>query len=97
MERSMSAIELSEWMAYASVEPFGDIRADLRAGIIAREIRVMLSSGKKKYSPLDFMPIVKKEIDESQRHDAAQLAARINAMMFEQSRGRVIINYRKQA
>jgi hypothetical protein len=32
----MSSRELSEWMAYYSLEPFGEYRADLRAAIIAR-------------------------------------------------------------
>lgn len=95
IERTMSAIELAEWMKFASEEPFGDMRADLRAGIIAREVRVMLSSGSKKYTPLDFMPIVKRDVERHQRDDAQALAAKINAFFF--SRKQVIINSPKRA
>jgi hypothetical protein len=35
LEQTMSGRELTEWMAYDSLEPFGDQRADLRAGIVA--------------------------------------------------------------
>ena len=49
--------ELTEWMAYAQVEPFGEERADLRAGIVASTIaNVWRSSGQKVLKPSDFMP-----------------------------------------
>lgn len=31
----MDSRELSEWMAYSQVEPFGEERADLRAALVA--------------------------------------------------------------
>jgi hypothetical protein len=31
----ISSAELTEWMAYDAIEPFGEERADLRAGIVA--------------------------------------------------------------
>jgi hypothetical protein len=31
----ISSAELTEWMAFDAIEPFGDERADLRAGIVA--------------------------------------------------------------
>lgn len=34
----MSARELNEWMIYARLEPFGELRADLRSGIVASTI-----------------------------------------------------------
>lgn len=31
----ISSAELTEWMAFDAIDPFGDERADLRAGVIA--------------------------------------------------------------
>jgi len=38
MMREMGSRELAEWMAYNEIEPFGEWRADLRAGIVAATI-----------------------------------------------------------
>jgi hypothetical protein len=93
IERTMSAYELREWMALSSLEPWGEVRADLRAAVIAREVRTMLSTGRKKYALLDFMPVVNAEIVKAERENANLLAAKINAFMF--ARPHVIINQRK--
>ena len=49
--------ELSEWMAYYELEPFGHVRTDLNAGIIAATI-ANVNRGKQgqAYRPADFMP-----------------------------------------
>lgn len=59
----MSSHELSEWMAYANIEPFGEDRADLRAGTISSVIANTNRDPKKKadpYEPIDFMPFAEK-------------------------------------
>lgn len=46
-------------MAYASLEPFGEERADLRAGIICSVMANLQSDPKKRkkpFTPVDFMP-----------------------------------------
>jgi hypothetical protein len=48
----MQTDELMEWMAYASLEPFGSLRSDLQAGVIASTI-VNVLGGKAK--PGDFV------------------------------------------
>lgn len=49
--------ELSEWMAYAALEPFGETRGDLRAGIVASVIaNVHRGKGQKAFQPTDFLP-----------------------------------------
>jgi len=49
--------ELSEWMLYEGMEPFGEKRADLRAGIVASTIYNLLKGEKAKaLAPEDFMP-----------------------------------------
>lgn len=55
----MSSRELSEWQAFYGLEPFGEERADLRAGIITATMANINRDPKKRrkpYSPQDFMP-----------------------------------------
>lgn len=58
--RNISSYELSEWMAYDSLAPFGDERADLRAGTIAATIANANRDPEKQpepFTPADFMPV----------------------------------------
>ena len=51
--------ELSEWMVYYELEPFGEERADLRAGIVASTVANVNRDPKKQkkpYSPQEFLP-----------------------------------------
>lgn len=47
-----------EWQTFAALEPFGEERADLRAGIVAATIANCLARGKGKpaFKVRDFMP-----------------------------------------
>jgi hypothetical protein len=48
---------LAEWMAYDLIDPFGEDRGDLRAGIICQQvIAPHLKKGAKAPKPTDFMP-----------------------------------------
>lgn len=54
-----SSLELSEWMAYYSIEPWGEERGDLRAGIVASTVAETARDPKKRgrpYKPREFMP-----------------------------------------
>lgn len=56
---SMSGRELAEWMAFYQVEPFGDVRGDLQAGIVASTLANIHRDQKKRpkpYGPEEFMP-----------------------------------------
>ena len=55
---SMGSRELSEWMAYERVEPWGESRADLRMGIISSTLANVhrQSDDYPVYKPADFMP-----------------------------------------
>ena len=56
-QREIDAREFATWMAYARVEPFGEERADLRAGIVAATIaNANRGKGIKAFEPADFMP-----------------------------------------
>ncbi len=59
LDRRMSSRELTEWMAYFEVEPWGEERADLRSGIVASVIANANRDPKKRkqpFAPADFMP-----------------------------------------
>lgn len=54
---NISSKELTEWMVYYELEPFGEERDDLRMGIISSTIaNVNRGKGGKVYKPEDFMP-----------------------------------------
>ncbi len=53
--------QFGEWMVYSNLEPFGEERADLRAGIIASTVANASGSTKKTFKPSDFMPDFGKE------------------------------------
>lgn len=58
LEQRMSSRELIEWQAFAEVEPFGELRADLRIGIqTAALVRLWADPKKSKaITPATFMP-----------------------------------------
>ncbi len=53
MLSEMPGSELTEWMAYEAIEPWGPERADLRAAIVAS---ATFNSQGAKTKPVDFMP-----------------------------------------
>lgn len=62
MLREMTALELAEYMALERIDgPIGEVRADLRAGIIASAVANHgMSPPKTPTKPMDFMPYVKR-------------------------------------
>lgn len=52
----VSSRELTEWMVYYELEPFGEERSDLRAGIVASTVANANRTKGKAYKPQDFMP-----------------------------------------
>jgi len=63
----ISSRELSEWMAYERLEPFGERRADLRSAIVASTVANTARDEKKRnrpFKPEEFMPEFKREEEE---------------------------------
>jgi len=56
MLATISSTELAEWMAYYGLEPFGQDREALHAGIIAATVANASTGKGKTYQPSDFMP-----------------------------------------
>lgn len=66
----VSSRELTEWMAYAQMEPFGEERGDIRQAITTSLIANVHRDPKKgkEYTPEDFMPFSEKpDPEEAQR------------------------------
>lgn len=56
----IDADELAEWEAFDSLEPFGDMRADVRAGVVASTLaNIHRKRGAKAFKMTDFMPMLK--------------------------------------
>lgn len=57
MLAQMSAAQLRGWMAYYNIEPWGEDRGDLRAGIVAATVaNAFRKKGSRPMRPADFMP-----------------------------------------
>ena len=83
-----------EWQVFAALEPFGEERADLRAGIVAATIANCLARGKGKpaFKARDFMPQFGKP---TRRESAASSDHYQQALMITRLFGGKIV--RKQA
>lgn len=69
LEKIMSSRDISEAMAYDKLNPFGESRSDLRAGIIASVIaNANKGKGAKTFTPQDFMPKFGPEKKKSLKH-----------------------------
>lgn len=59
MLMGMTSVQITEWLAFAQVEPFGEWRADLRMATLAALIANVNRNDKARpepYRPDDFMP-----------------------------------------
>lgn len=75
MLAEMSASQLAEWREFYGVEPWGEDRADLRAGIVASTVaNCNRAKDSEPFTPADFMPYVEREpepeMTDEQRSDA---------------------------
>lgn len=80
----MSSREFVEWMAFYQIEPFGEERADLRAGVIASTIANANRDPKtrsKPFTPSEFMPTFDVEDeDDLEPLPPEELAAKFDAI-----------------
>jgi hypothetical protein len=52
---------MSEWIAFAQTEPFGDMRGDMQAAIVASTVANVQRQRKKAYKVTDFMPVFERK------------------------------------
>lgn len=87
LEARMTRSELVEWMAYDSLAPIGERRADLRAGIIAATLaNVHRGKQQKPLAPTAFMPF-EPEPPRDPKAEEARLRAGFAALKERQRRG----------
>ena len=82
----LTVSEYRSWIAFYEEEPFGDVRADLRSGVVAAVIARTMG-GRKSARPLDYMPIV---AEQQKREQARMSQKERNAQMrhtFESNLG----------
>jgi hypothetical protein len=54
---TLPSSEITEWLAFSQLEPFGGIVEDMRAGIAAATtVNVNQGEGARTFGPLDFFP-----------------------------------------
>lgn len=76
----ISSRELTEWMQYYELEPFGEERADLRAAIVAATVaNANRRKGKRAFKPADFMPRFKQQAEPQSWEDQLRLVEMLNA------------------
>ncbi len=74
MLAEIDARELAEWEAFYNIDPFGEGRDDLRAGIICSTIHGMAGKiANKAMAPADFMPFLTKPEREPQSPEEQQM------------------------
>jgi len=80
MLREMRPYELAEWIAFFGINPWGEERADLRAGIVASTLANVNRDPKRRpepYRATDFMPY--RRVDSAAQ--SADLSKRILAAL----------------
>ena len=77
---SVGSDELTEWMAFYLLEPFGEQRADYRSGVIASTFaNAHRADGVKPFTPEDFMPFM----DRHKRHETTKDDTAVNVQQFK--------------
>ena len=81
MLASMGSDELTEWMAYYQLEPFGDYRADYRSGVVASTFaNAHRAKDVGPFKPEDFMPFLEKPKPHQPQDEIQLNVARFKAM-----------------
>jgi hypothetical protein len=81
MLAEISSHTFAEWLAFRRLEPWGEERADLRAGIIASTMANSMRGKKgKPFKPQDFMPKFEQD-DPDDEMTTATMMARLRAAL----------------
>jgi hypothetical protein len=78
MLAELDCVELAEWMAYDSLDPFGGVRGDVQAGVVAAAV-MNAAGGKGRddvFCAADFMP----DFKPAAKKDPAQLTSKVNQL-----------------
>jgi hypothetical protein len=84
LQNAMSSAEFGEWIAFSSIEPFGDNIEDLRTGITASVVaNCNRSKDTPPYKPLDFIPWAQEPVVKSGPPPAEAIAALFGVNLTE--------------
>lgn len=84
----MSSSEFSEWMAYYNIEPFGPIREDLRAGMIAAPLlNIWVPRGGTRAKPSDWIMRFDKAAEEQDWETMKAMLQGFTAAMKARAKG----------
>lgn len=78
----ISSREITEWMAYDKLEPFGERRADLRAGIVASTVANVFRNAKehpRAFRADEFMPDFERGLQRQTWEEQLALVEMLNA------------------
>lgn len=82
MRARMTVREYMDWATLYSVEPWGEKRDDLHAGIVASTFaNAFRGKGQKAFKPADFMPDERRS---RMARDPKQMQAQLKALMVQQ-------------
>ena len=76
----MDSRELSEWIAFYGLHPFGEDAADVRAGIIASTVANCLTVDGG-FRPSDFIPQYKRQREPQTEQDIQAAILKVNALL----------------
>lgn len=82
MLKTVRSDELAEWMAFYSLDPFGDQRADYRMGIVAAvQANSWRGQGQRALSPEDFLPFKPPQRQSNKRQSPSDMRAAFDAFV----------------
>lgn len=84
LQEQLTSHEFSEWQAYYRLEPFGDERADLRAGIVASTVANAHRDRKRRARPFEareFLPHFETEREPQSWEDQLHIVEMWNAAL----------------
>ncbi|RQU14189.1 hypothetical protein DF152_17120 [Burkholderia cenocepacia] len=88
LQRSMSSAEFGEWIAFYSIEPFGDRIADMRAGTIAAvTANASRAPDSDPYTPIHFVPWAQEPEPEATPLNDTKVAAAFGINLSELKKG----------
>jgi hypothetical protein len=65
LQARMSSSEFSSWLAFYRLEPFGEVRADFRTGLLCATVaNLVRDKHQAPHTPADFMPLAELELEE---------------------------------
>ena len=98
LKRRVDAREMIDWMAYWNMNPWGEDRADLRAGIIAATTANVWAGKGRQAKPSDYMPKFGQDDNEA-KQEPSDMKAKFKraAFAFNRKKSEQLTSQSKQS